>query len=189
MADDPKSKHNTREYIKKTFLAIYKNKPLGQIYISDLIKACSIARGTFYFHFDNIETLYRECEKDIIDKMEADLDNVVICTVGVNEEEFTKVYTGLIKNYRDDLEAYKCLLCGSEEASFRSAWFESIRRNYEKTMRFSKETSPARREYLTRFFAGGVLALLSSWVLNDCREPAEDIASVEAQALFNGVFK
>jgi len=180
--------HNTKEHIKKTFLSIYENKPLVQITVSELIRACNIARGTFYFHFENIQELYHECENDIINKMEVDLDQVVLNTVGKNREEYIKVYGRLLESYKDDIDFFKCLLRGSEEALFRSAWFESIRRNYTKAMNFSHDTSPAKREYLIHFFSGGLLAILSNWVLNDCRESGEEIAAISEQALSKGTF-
>ena len=181
----------TREHIKQIFLSLYKKKPLHRIFVSDLVDACNISRGTFYFHFENIEQVYRECEQDLIDKMEDGLDKVVLCTVGGSRNDMTRfieTYSRHLSRYPEHLELYHCLLEGSERASFRQKWVNSVRRHFEQTLTFSRTTSPSQREYLLEFYSGGTVAMLSNWVLNGCQAPPEEIASITAQVQFQGTF-
>lgn len=111
----------TKECIKKKFLSIYKKKPLQRIFVSDLVCACNISRSTFYF--ENIEQLYYECEQDLIDIMEHELNKVVLCTVGgsrKNITQFIKTYSEHLSRYPEHKELFQCLLEGSEYAFFRS---------------------------------------------------------------------
>lgn len=181
----------TQEHIKQTFLSLYQHKPLHRIFVSDLVNACSISRGTFYFHFENIEQVYHECEQDLIAKMEDGLDKVVLCTVGGSRNDMSKfieTYTRHLSRYPEHLELYHCLLKGSERASFRQKWVNSVRRHFEQTLTFSRTTSPSQREYLLEFYSGGTVSMLSNWVLNGCQAPPEEIASITAQVQFQGTF-
>jgi len=188
MYDTHDDKRTTKECITKAFLHMYETKPLGQINVSDLAKACNISRSTFYFYFDDIFSLYNECERDLISGMEAGLLEVILCTVGMDFEKFIEIYGDHLKGYIKNVYIYKCLLSGSEESSFRKAWFDSIRRYSAKSMNFSHDEFSSQRDNLTLFFAGGQLAMLSNWVLSGCKEPVEHIANITAQALFHGAF-
>lgn len=181
----------TGEYIKSVFLSLYREKPLHRIFVSELVSACNISRGTFYFHFENIEQLYRKCEEDLVRFMEDGLDSVVLCTVGgsrSNTGRFIQTYSAHLSRYPVRLEQFQCLLNGSENASFRKRWTQSVFRHFEKTLPFSNTVSPEYQEYLLHFFSGGEVAMLSNWILNGCTAPPEAIASISAQALFQGTF-
>ena len=184
----------TRELIKNEFLNIYKVKPLHKISVSDLSKACNLSRGTFYFYFEDVYALYRVCEKSVIDRMEKEFPEVVLCIVGVDFNRFVKVFGKLLHGIINYIDTFKCLLNGSEEASFRKALFESFRCHYELSIHFSSVVSPTHSDYLTRFFAGGLQSIISYWVLTGCTDKlecevqAEEIAYIAAQVLFKGAF-
>ncbi len=181
----------TRECIKSTFLSIYKNKPLHRIFVSDLVSACNISRGTFYFHFENIEQLYRECEQDLIDKMEEGLDKVVLCTVGgsrKNMTQFIKTYSNHLSRYPEYEELFRCLLEGSERASFRTQWVKSVYNHFQQVLPFSGTISPVHIQFLLHFFSGGEVHMLSNWVLGGFAESSEDVATTSAQVLFCGAY-
>jgi len=181
-------KKTTRDIIKASFISMYKSTPLNQISVSNLSAASNISRGTFYLHFKDVYALYKECEQDLINQMEKDVPGVILCTVASDYEKYVEAFTEVLKVIIQYIDDFKFFLCGSEESSFRKAWFESIRRNYEQTVLFSRNVSTAQRDNLTRFFAGGTLSILSNWALTGCKESAEDIASISAQILFQGAF-
>lgn len=189
--DTTASQQSTREYIKQIFLSLYKKKPLHRIFVSDLVSACNIARGTFYFYYENLEQLYHECERDLIDKMENGLDQIVLCTVGGSRKDMTRyieTYSRHLSRYPNYLELYHCLLEGSERASFRRRWVESVRRHFEQTLPFSCTISPVQKTFLLQFYSEGMVGMLSHWVLTDCAAPPEEIAAINAQVLFQGTF-
>lgn len=181
----------TREHIKKTFLSIYRTTPLHRIYVSDLVTDCSISRGTFYFHFENIEQLYCECEQDLIKKMESGLDKVVLCTVGgsrKNMAQFIRTYSNHLTRYPQWGAEFCSLLEGSERASFRRKWIESVYNHFQQALHFSSTISPAQIQFLLHFFSGGEVHMLSNWVLGGFREPSEEVAKTSAQVLFCGAY-
>lgn len=188
-ANTPGSQQTTRDRIKQTFLALYRKQPLSDIFVSDLAQQCSISRGTFYFYYENMEQLYHECETDLIRAMETGLDQVVLCSVGGKPENldlFIETYSRHLTRYREFIPLYHCLLEGSEKASFHDRWVGSVASYFAQTLRFSSNIPPIHQTYLNHFFAGGEVAMLTAWVLNDCRDAPEDIAACSARALFTG---
>lgn len=181
----------TRDCIKSTFLSIYKTKPLHRIFVSDLVNACNISRGTFYFHYENIEQLYHECERDLISKMESGLDKVQLCTVGGSRKDmsqFIRTYSAHLARYSQWEELFRCLLEGSECASFRRQWVESVYSHFQQVLPFSRTIPKSKIEFLLLFFSGGEVHMLSNWVLGGFKEPAEEVAATSAQVLFCGAY-
>jgi AcrR family transcriptional regulator len=167
---------------------MYKTRSLEKIKVSDLISACDISRGTFYFHFPNLYALYRECERDMISFLEVELFDVNLSLARMDYDKHIKVFSKFLKKYVEHTDMLKCFLNGSENSSFRQTWFDAIRQTYEKSMEFSDVTPPSKRDKLIRFYVGGQVTLLSNWILADCKEPIEEIASISAQVLFQGIF-
>lgn len=54
----------TRENIEATFLHMMKEKDFSQITLSDLIKECRIAKGTFYYHYKDKYDLVEQVMKE-----------------------------------------------------------------------------------------------------------------------------
>jgi AcrR family transcriptional regulator len=175
------------ENIKKKFWEMYKNTPLSKIRVSDLIRVCNISRGTFYFHFTDVYALYHECEKDMISLLEMDLSDVVLSAVGKNYDKHVKMLGKHLTTYAENIDMLKYFLTGSEETSFRRAWFDSICRIYERAMEFSYALSSSKHAKIIRFYAGGYTTIISDWILTDCKQPVGDLASILAQVQFHGV--
>ena len=182
------TKPSTRDCIKNTFLEMYEEKPLKKITVSDLIKACNISRGTFYFHFEDIYTLYRECEQDMVAFMEEGLSDLILSTVRKDANKHLEATCRyMTKTYINKIDLFKCFLNGSEKESFRQKWFNSIHLDFAKAIEFANEMPLAKRDYLASFYAGGYVAVVGDWILEDCKEPVEDFADLQVQVLFRGI--
>jgi AcrR family transcriptional regulator len=182
------AKRGTKKYIKTKFLEMYGIKSLEKIKISDLIKVCNISRGTFYFYFADIFVLYHECEQDMIDILEAEHAGINLSTVRSQYDEHIKIYSRYLERYVIHIDMLDRFLKGSENVSFMCAWFESICRIYAESMEFSQAASLKEKECLSRFFAGGLQALLVDWIQGGCEDPIENIAEIVARALYLGMF-
>ncbi|MCL1896372.1 MAG: TetR/AcrR family transcriptional regulator C-terminal domain-containing protein [Clostridiales bacterium] len=183
-----KNEPTTRMRIKSRFLDEYRKKPLRQIHVDDLAKACSISRGTFYFYFESIPFLYRECEKEIILLMEAYVPDMRLNTVGNDIDNSINTAVLLLRVIKEHLVDYKSFVTGSERDSFLNAWSEHIYAGFAPTMDFSRNTPLRTRENISRFYAGGLVSVLKNWILSDCDEPEESLAAMMAQVIFRGLY-
>ena len=177
----------TVDIIISKFWEMYEKKPLSQINVTDLSKACGISRGTFYQYYENVYALYYELEAEVINTSERGLSDVIMYGAGQNFEKYVEVSSNHLRDHVQNLDKFKPLLNGSESASFRKMWLESIQKNFVKMIEFSDDLPTDDRDNLTLFFSGGLLSVLSNWVLNDCREPAGNIARVATRILSKGI--
>jgi AcrR family transcriptional regulator len=181
-------KRATKGIIKNAFLDIYRCKPLGKITVNSLINECNVSRGTFYFYYEDIHSLYRDCENDLIELLEKGLSDVNMSTLRADYEKHVMVLTEFLEGHVALSEELKCFLKGSEQLSFKRTWFESIYNDFEKILQFSQEIPVNRQQKIVRFYAGGATELFTDWVLNDFKEPAAEIATAIARMLFKGIF-
>lgn len=47
----------TKDHIKRTFLKLLQEKPLGQITVKEITEKCGINRNTFYYHYRDVTAL------------------------------------------------------------------------------------------------------------------------------------
>ncbi|MGI6072660.1 MAG: TetR/AcrR family transcriptional regulator [Lachnospiraceae bacterium] len=182
------SSQPSKMLMKQTFLELYRRKPLSQITVREICDACSLSRTTFYFYFEDINELYYDCVQDAINYMEKDLSGIVLFTVGRDFNRYVEAYNKHLTVLKENSELYRILLQGSENISFREHWFQSIYNHFSQTLSFSKKVDSQLRDSLIRFFAGGQLNILTSWVLSGCKIPVNTISYTSAQALFFGVY-
>lgn len=178
----------SKSSIKEKFLELYRVKPLSQISIRELADACNLSRSTFYFYFEDINALYKDCEQDALKYMESHLPDFVIYTVARNANRYIDSIVKHMQMLQLQANLFSCLLTGSESSSFRKQWFDMIYYNCQKTINCSNVTSPEERENLTRFFAAGKLDILTNWILSGCKQSPESVARISAQILFQGVY-
>lgn len=66
----------TREAIKKTFLALLKERPLSDITVKDLVASCGINRNTFYYHYQDLPALLEETIQEVTEAFIRDYPSV-----------------------------------------------------------------------------------------------------------------
>ena len=179
---------NTKCIIKKEFLELYRKLPLSKIKVADLIAKCNISRGTFYFYFSDVYSLYRECEQDILVIMENELDGVKMASIHTQKNAYIKQYMKHLAALAELKDRIQIFLRGSEMASFRREFTNNIYAVYSNTLEFSASTSDTERHYMVRFFASGACELLCDYISNDCSESAETLAITVYNIMFNGTF-
>jgi hypothetical protein len=114
--------------------------------------------------------------------------NVDLSTVKGEYGEYIEAYSKFLEKYVERVDMIRCFLRGSERTSFRQAWLDSIRRIFMELMEFSHVASIKERNYSSHFFAGGLQALLTTWIFDGCKEPTKVIAAIVARSLYQGLF-
>ena len=188
MLQNPDSKRSTKDDIKEAFLSVYAKKPLSQILIRELTTACHISRSTFYFYYEDINSLLYECMKDCIEYMRSSVPSVVLYSVGHEHDGYLEHQTELLERIKEQKDLISVLLTGSESAIFERMWFDDIYENHAKAIKFFKRLDSDHRNLLARFFAAGTQCMLKEWILDDCRKPTRMIATIRAQAQFYGMY-
>ena len=179
---------DTRFLIKQKFLELYSKKILPKMKVTDLISKCNISRGTFYFYFTDIMSLYRECEKDLLDKMGGELDDVILATVQADPHVFVNAYMGHLEYLSQIRSQIKIFLSGSEEATFRRNLTTRIYESYGRAVKIFKNIPDNKKTYYIQFYSSGICQLLCDWILADCTTPARILAEINSEILFSGSY-
>jgi len=177
----------TKDIIKTNFLLLYDSKPLGSITVNEIARTCSISRSTFYFYFEDIQALYRQCESDVIDFLEEELEDIITYTVNMDPDAYAAVFQNFLTKVKAHRKLCQSFLKGSELGHFHDVWVHRIAQRYLKAARFSKGNA-VQNKYFARFFASGKISILTTWIMDDCKDSIEDIANISAKVLFDGVF-
>ena len=61
-----------RESIKAAFVRLLEERPLREVTVTDIVRACGVNRNTFYYHFKDIPALLEEIITDQADRIIAD---------------------------------------------------------------------------------------------------------------------
>lgn len=66
----------TKAAIKKAFIGLLEERPLGKITVRDITDACGINRNSFYYHYQDIPTLLSEIISEDADRIIAQYPTV-----------------------------------------------------------------------------------------------------------------
>ena len=69
-----RSAKKSRRQIRNAFLDLAQEKKVSSITVTDIVNRADLNRGTFYAHYDNIDALFDEIAKEIIDSLLGFLD-------------------------------------------------------------------------------------------------------------------
>lgn len=181
---------DTRTLIKRTFVDLYTQKrELNKITVKNITSICNISRGTFYFYFTDVPTLYNECEQDIIQYTEDGITEVIMSTLRHDYEKHISVYNKYLQNHLLIKDSLKAFITGSEKNSFRYALYETVKTNFQKTMGIFFDDIPSTKlDYISTFHASGYSELMKKWILDDCTVSTEEFSEILTHIVFKGTW-
>lgn len=191
MSNKQEKGKETRQHIKDQFVKLYmKKKNLSKISISSLVKECNVSRGTFYFYFEDITQLYRECVEDnIVLFQEKGLGDMALSTLRKDYKKHIQVHADFLQKFVDNRELLAAFLGGAEKNYFYDRMFQSVMKHYRKIMEYGSGRELDQVDsYITQFYASGYMELISSWILDGCNESTEMIATILTNVMFKGTF-
>lgn len=169
--------HHTAEEIKRGLLLCLREKPLGDITVSDIYRVTGISRSTFYRLFDSPDDVllllcdeYKEkMTKAFAEAGVTDLDDLAMFFFAYSLQNHA-LLEALVNNHRHDLldDLY------SASTQYMSQWLEPYERS-------DKGAS----DYLTALLYSNMTSILITWVQHGRREsPAELWAHFKKYAQF-----
>lgn len=174
----------TKMIIRKAFTDLLTEKPIRNITIRELCETAGINRGTFYTHYQDIYDLLEQIEKEMLqefkenlnqgletDKPEKVLSSFLFQNIFKFLEKNSDICTIMLGENSDKKFINEMLLLGKEECiTTYSQCFKNI--------------SMKEIEDFYIFVSNGCIGLLTRWVNQGMKEPAEQIAEV-AEKLMN----
>lgn len=158
-----KRRQATQERIEKEFIQLLQTREITQITVSEICKACSINRSTFYANFLDV---YDLADK-IRDKLEAEVnqlyDSDIPNNVGMD-------YLKLFHHVRDNQLFYNTYF----KLGYDSKHTVDLGRLTKINPGFPAENM----QYHVEFHRAGLNAILKLWLASGCRESPETLAKI-----------
>ena len=147
----------TRQNIVDAFWVLYKQRPLDQITIKDIMVKAGYNRGTFYEYFENVRAVLDYVEDVLIEYMR----NWI--TSDPNFWEKSDETIGKIAEmYRVKGEFFGVLLGENGDPHFSAKWKAAIKPLLASTLTSSPETN-LQQDLALEYSVSGVLAVLAYW--------------------------
>jgi len=168
----------TRQAIMEAFKREIADRPLRQISVTDLVKACGINRNTFYYYFHDI---YALASAVLDETLEASL------TPLAQPARFSELFRCLTE-YAERNRRLVCHIYGTDHALFEEHLHRAICRQILVRLRSDAETadcSARTTEQLAAFYTYAIAGSLLQWINRGMRaSEAEEL--VRMHALLDG---
>ena len=161
----------SQKLIKKAFAKLLHEKELNKITVSDVVKEAEICRGTFYAHYIDINDLYDQMEREIVDEVVQFIDELGVINFLENPRstlEFAFSVVGKDKDFYRNLLLNKSALVIAEKLinMLRDRFVDEITATYHEK---SKDETKA----FLIFIANGAQGMFTRW-LNESAPLATD---------------
>lgn len=169
----------------EAFLAILENKDLEYITVKEICSAAGVNRSTFYLHYETIDDLLEESAQHINDSfisyMGKDPKYVIGSINNTDNENLYFLTDEYLLPYLTFAKEYKRLFCTIINNHV------SLKMDKSYLLMFRHIFSPIlerfgipeeNREYMMAFYINGMMAIVTEWLKNDCKEPVEKISAL-----------
>ena len=159
----------TRMIIEKSFLELLLEKPVRKITVTELCKKAQINRATFYKHYLDIQDLFDKLEKELFDKIR-----------NTFQEGKLKSKEFLVKmiKYTQDNQASFMALCGDcgDPELMTKVFLVCCESAYPLIKQNIPGINESERQLFYQFLSHGAGGVMTWWINNGMKEPAENVA-------------
>lgn len=159
----------TDQKIKTALFSLLAKKKYNDVSIKEICEKAGINRSSFYAHYDDINDLMLKTERTLSLKIAKIFDPQIKWT----NEIFVELFEFLYEN-RD---FYRSYLCANEQMFMEVSDFK----NFVGALNDNCNNlgfDETERIYHMAFFAGGIKALVKSWISSGCKETPEQLAQI-----------
>ena len=178
--DQNRSVRNTKRRLRESLMKLVLRKQLGAITVKELTNDADVNRSTFYFHYQDVKAMVKEMEEVFFKDFSAALNAI--------DQKSHDSITILVKCLEGHMDLCKIVLGENGDIEFLEQMKQIIE---EKCSKIWKEAVPQMSDEdlanLDSFLIGGVVSTLQSWVRDEARQKAEDLAHVLNRLIFDGI--
>lgn len=176
---------NTAIKMDKAFLALLEKKDFAYITVKEICEKAEVNRSTFYLHYETLEDLLSESVEYMNDQFLSYMkQNTDVFMSRIQECPMDKLYLitpEYLTPYLNYVSEQKRLFLTATKNTKALRLEES----YDKMFQFVFEPILERyqvpvenRRYIMAFYVQGLMAIITQWLKNDCKEPVERIIEV-----------
>ena len=155
----------TRESLEISLMQLLEKKELKKITISELVERAGVSRAAFYRNYSSKEQILEEIFKNTVQGITDKLEEFNFKT------EMCQIWLFLFKEAKKEARVISLAIDYNFEKLLTQAVFDFL----EKRNRNAKKTT---NTYMNSFWSSAVVSVLSKWIKDGMKVPAEKIASL-----------
>ena len=175
----------TAARMNEAFLAILEKKDFAYITVKEICEAAGVNRSTFYLHYETMADLLSESAQYIIDRfVKAMPQDTAAFLEKLPHRPLEELYlvtpeylTPYLTYIREHRRIFRVAV--EQAAVLRMQDAYGGLEQYVLTPILDRfQVPPADREYMMAFYISGLMAIISRWLRDDCRDSVEHIVAV-----------
>ncbi|MEG1061003.1 MAG: TetR/AcrR family transcriptional regulator C-terminal domain-containing protein [Oscillospiraceae bacterium] len=173
----------TLQILRGGLTSLMKEKPINEISVRELSELCDINRGTFYLHYKDVFDMVEQLERELYRELEAILAKYDIHS----DEQMLLMMKDLFAFLDENKDICSAILgkYGNSAFVMRVATLMKAKYNYLwNSLKGNKSTTYERSFW---FMVSGAIGLIQEWLGCENPEPADEIAELAYQLIFNGI--
>ncbi len=176
---------NTALKMDEALIRLLERKQLEYITVKEICEEAGVNRSTFYLHYETIDDLLTECVERTNEKfgtyfeqnaadLIARIKDLPLEELIFIKPEYLYPYLNFVKENRTVFAAAINSPQGMESVQKFNSLYQFIIEPILERFDYPGDE----RRYAVSFFINGMIAVISEWLENGCREPVEKIADV-----------
>ena len=176
---------NTAKKMDIAFLELLEQKDFEYITVKEICKKAGVNRSTFYLHYETISDLLSESAEYInrhfIDYMKINsvdfmskLNDCPIDELNLITPEYLIPYLSYIKEHKS---IFKTSVKNASVLSMDKSYSAMVKYVIDPIMNRFK-IPQERRNYIMSFYISGLMAIISEWLKDDCKESFENLIAI-----------
>ena len=155
----------TRESLEISLMQLLEKKELKKITISELVERAGVSRAAFYRNYSSKEQILEEIFKNTVQGITDKLEEFNFKT------EMYQIWLFIFKEAKKEARVISLAIDYNFEKLLTQAVFDFL----EKRNRNAKKMT---NSYMNSFWSSAVVSVLSKWIKDGMKVPAEKIASL-----------
>ena len=178
--ENNRSVRNTKKRLYESLMKLVGKKPLNQVTVKELTDDADVNRSTFYFHYQDVNSMVLEMEGKFLQDF-----SVALAALEQKSHDFIAILVRCLENHRD---LCKLLLGSNGDMSFVEKMKAIVAEKCSKIWKDAvPELTDVEASAMDTFLIGGVMSTLQAWVLSESRVPAKEITEILNRLIFDGI--
>ena len=181
---------NTAIKMDQAFLELLEKKDFSYITVKEICHQAKVNRSTFYLHYETLDDLLNESveymNKQFLEHMQQDTRNFMNKINDCSKDELYLITPKYLKPYLNYIKRNKRLFL----TAIKKAKVLQLNQSYSQLFQhvltpiLDRYHVPLKdRNYIVTFYVQGIMAIVTSWINEDCKDEVEYIMKIIQQCI------
>lgn len=175
-----RSVRNTKKRLYESLMKLVGKKPLNQVTVKELTDDADVNRSTFYFHYQDVDSMVLEMEDRFLQDF-----SVALAALENKSHDFIAILVNCLENH---IDLCHLLLGSNGDMAFVKKMKDIVAEKCSKIWKDAvPELTDVEASAMDTFLIGGVMSTLQTWILSENRVPAAEITEILNRLIFDGI--